>query len=211
VAEWALQCHGGYGYIKEYTAEQYLRDVKIASIYEGTNGIQAMDLVARKLSMDGGAPLMALVSHINKFIEAHKNHPVLKDQVTALAAARDAWASVNGFFMTSAAEKKLLIPLVNATGYLSLCGDLLLGYLLVEQAALAWSQLGPLCQGVSVDPADGKAVAGLARENPEVRYLDGKLKTARFFCAYELPQVQAKAAAIKSADMAALQMLWDGE
>jgi len=54
VCEWCLQVYGGYGYTKEYPAEQYLRDAKIASIYEGTNGIQALDLVARKLPAKGG-------------------------------------------------------------------------------------------------------------------------------------------------------------
>jgi len=211
VAEWALQCYGGYGYLKEYPAEQYLRDVKIASIYEGTNGIQAMDLVARKMAMEGGAPLKALYSHVAGFIDANREHPALKGEVAALAAARDAWAGVNSFFLQMANEKKLLVPLTNATGYLALCGTMLLGYLLAEQAVLAWRKLEPLCLQAGVDPRDGKALAALARENPEVRFLDGKLKTARYFASYELPQAQAQAAAIKSGDMSALQMVWDGE
>jgi alkylation response protein AidB-like acyl-CoA dehydrogenase len=211
VTEWALQCYGGYGYVKEYPAEQYLRDCKIASIYEGTNGIQAMDLVARKLSMNGGANLMALVGLINNFIDQHKEHPVLKEQVATLAGARDAWGAVNGFFMGAAAQKKLLVPLVNASGYLSLCGDLLVGYFLVDQAVLAWTKLQPLCQEAKVDPTDAKALTALARDHAEVRFLDGKIKTARFYCSYELPQVKAKAKSIQSGDMSALHMVWEGE
>ena len=61
VTEWALQTYGGYGYTMEYPAEQYLRDCKIASIYEGTNGIQALDLVGRKFRMQEGAPREGLV------------------------------------------------------------------------------------------------------------------------------------------------------
>jgi alkylation response protein AidB-like acyl-CoA dehydrogenase len=211
VAEWALQCHGGYGYVSEYPAEQYLRDIKIASIYEGTNGIQAMDLVARKLALAGGAHLMALVGLINQFIDSKKEHELLKTQIAALAAARDAWGATNGFFMGCAAQKKLLVPLVNASGYLSLCGDMLMAYFLLDQATIAWEKLKEVCKGAGVDPKDGKAVAALAKENAEARFLDGKIKTARFFCAYELPQVQAKAASIKSEEMCALHMVWEGE
>ena len=211
VAEWALQCHGGFGYISEYPAEQYLRDVKIASIYEGTNGIQAMDLVARKLSMNGGANLMALVGMINGFIDKNKENPVLTKEIAALAKARDNWGAVNGFFMASAAQKKLMIPLVNASNYLSLCGDLLMGYFLTKHAVLAAEMLVPLCQEAGVDPADKKAVSQLAADNAEARYLDGKIKAARFFCANELPYVAAKAEAIQAADMSAIHMIWEDE
>ncbi len=211
VTELALQCFGGYGYISEYPAEQYLRDCKIASIYEGTNGIQAMDLVARKLSMKGGAYLMALVGQVNKFIKDNEAHPVMAEQIKALAKARDAWGAVNGYFMASAAQKKLMVPLVNASLYLSLCGDLLMAYFLIQQSVLACEKLGPLCEAAGVDPMDKKALYALAKENPEVNYFDSKIKTARYFAAYELPQVQAKAEAIKAGDMSAIHNIWEGE
>ena len=211
VCEWALQTFGGYGYISEYPAEQYLRDCKIASIYEGTNGIQAMDLVARKLGSGGGMHLMGLMNRVNKFVEANKEHPVLSDAIKSLATARDSWAAVNGYFMGAVAQKKLLIPLVNATQYLSLCGDLLLGYFLAEQATIAWDKLGPLCEAAGIDRKDGRALAGLAAENPDVGYYDGKIKTARFFAANELPLVPAKAAGIQSGDMSPMFVRFDGE
>ena len=211
VTEWALQTYGGYGYIAEYPAEQYLRDAKIASIYEGTNGIQALDLVGRKLSMKGGANLMALVGMVNGFIDKNKDNPALAKEFAALAKARDSWGAVNGFFMGSVAQKKLLVPLVNAYNYLNLCGDLLLGYFLLQQAVLAVAKLGPLCEAAGVDPADKKALSALARENAEARYLDGKIKTARFYCANELPNATAKATAIQAGDMSAMYMVWDEE
>ena len=61
VTEWCLQVYGGYGYTSEYPAEQYVRDAKIATIYEGTNGIQALDFVARKLPAKGGKPIRELL------------------------------------------------------------------------------------------------------------------------------------------------------
>jgi len=211
LAELAIQCHGGYGYISEYPVEQYLRDCKILSIYEGTNGIQAMDLVGRKLAMRGGSCLMALVGLVNKFLKDNADHPVLKPQIDALTEARNAWGAVNGYFMASAAQKKLMIPLVNASTYLSLCGDLLMGFFLTKQAVTACEKLGPLCEEAGVDPMDKKAVYALAKENPDVRYFDAKIKTARYFAAYELPQVAAKAAAIKAGDNSAAHIIWEGE
>jgi hypothetical protein len=207
VTEWALQTYGGYGYIEEYPAAQYLRDAKIASIYEGTNGIQALDLVGRKLSMDGGAPLMALAGLFAKFIEANKKNPILRAELAAFTEARDHWGEINAFFMASALQKQLLVPVVNASNYLALCGDLLMAYLLLDQAVIAIRKL----EALGVNPGDAKAVAALAKENDEARFLEGKLKTARFFCAYELPPVKGKCAAIKSGDMSALTIQWDGE
>jgi alkylation response protein AidB-like acyl-CoA dehydrogenase len=211
VTEWALQTHGGYGYCREYPAEQYLRDAKIASIYEGTNGIQALDLVGRKMGLKNGAFLFALMGLVNDFVDANAKHPALAPQIKALAEARDAWAEVNGLFMTSAVTKQLMVPLVNASGYLSLTGDLLMAYLLLDQARIALPKLEAACREAGVDPQDGKAVAALAKKNPEVRFLDGKVKGARFFCAYELPNVFAKAASIKSGDLSAIHVTWDGE
>jgi alkylation response protein AidB-like acyl-CoA dehydrogenase len=211
VTEWALQVYGGYGYISEYPAEQYLRDSKIASIYEGTNGIQAMDLVGRKMAAKNGAHLFALMGMVGDLINKHKNHPVLTDAFAIFADARDRWGDVNTFFMGAALQKKFMIPLLNATQYLSLCGDMLTAHLLLEQATVAWDKLQPLCKEAKVDPSDGRALAALAKDNPEVLYLDGKIKTAKFFCSYELPQVHSKAMAIKSGDMSALHMLWEDE
>jgi hypothetical protein len=69
VCETAIQCLGGYGYCKDYPLEQYLRDIKIMSIYEGTNGIQAMDLMGRKMTAGDGAAYRAFVSEIQGFIQ----------------------------------------------------------------------------------------------------------------------------------------------
>jgi hypothetical protein len=170
-----------------------------------------MDLVGRKMGLKNGAFLFALMGLLNDFVDAHASHPVLEPQMKALAGARDAWTEVNGFFMTSVMEKQLMIPLINASAYLSLTGDLLLGYLLLDQARIACDKLEPLCQQAGVDPKDGKALSALAQKHPDVRYYDGKVKGARFFCANELPQVHAKAAAIKSKDMSAMHVVWDDE
>ena len=81
VCETAIQCLGGYGYCKEYPLEQYLRDAKIMSLYEGTNGIQSMDLMGRKMRINGGAPFLAFKSEIEKFIQNYRNHPQIGTKV----------------------------------------------------------------------------------------------------------------------------------
>ena len=89
VCETAIQCLGGYGYCKEYPLEQYLRDAKIMSLYEGTNGIQSMDLMGRKMRINGGAPFSAYKKEMNSFCREQRGHPQLGRQVRALAKISD--------------------------------------------------------------------------------------------------------------------------
>lgn len=84
VCEVAMQCLGGYGYCRDYPIERYLRDAKIMSLYEGTNGIQSMDLMGRKLSLRNGACLKAYQDEIDTFCAARREHPVLKEGVRQL-------------------------------------------------------------------------------------------------------------------------------
>ncbi|MGD0399003.1 MAG: acyl-CoA dehydrogenase [Syntrophobacteraceae bacterium] len=85
VCETAIQCLGGYGFCSDYPVEQYLRDSKIMSLYEGTNGIQSMDLMGRKMKMDGGAAFNEFKSEIEQFCLRHREHPALGDRVRAIA------------------------------------------------------------------------------------------------------------------------------
>ena len=85
VCETAIQCLGGYGFCSDYPLEQYLRDAKIMSLYEGTNGIQSMDLMGRKMLLNDGACLKAFKDEIERFCEANREHPGLGDQVRTLA------------------------------------------------------------------------------------------------------------------------------
>jgi len=87
VCETAIQCLGGYGYCKEYPQEQYLRDAKIMSLYEGTNGIQSMDLMGRKMRINNGGAFVAYRKEINRFCRENKDHPQLGQFVDALARA----------------------------------------------------------------------------------------------------------------------------
>jgi len=87
VCETALQCLGGYGYSKDYPIEQYLRDAKIMSLYEGTNGIQSMDLMGRKMNVNNGGPFVAYRKEIEKFFRVNQGHAQLDESVKSLAKA----------------------------------------------------------------------------------------------------------------------------
>jgi len=96
VCETAIQCLGGYGYCKEYHVEQYLRDSKIASIYEGTNGIQSMDLMGRKMRVNDGAPFKAYLKEIRGFYEENRNHPTLGNAIGDLSEVVERLAQMAG-------------------------------------------------------------------------------------------------------------------
>ncbi|MBW2637956.1 MAG: acyl-CoA dehydrogenase, partial [Deltaproteobacteria bacterium] len=85
VCETAIQVFGGYGYCGEYPLEQYLRDGKMMSLYEGTNGIQSMDLMGRKMRINNGAPFKAFMTEIGKFCDIHSDHPVLGKETLFLS------------------------------------------------------------------------------------------------------------------------------
>jgi len=87
VCETAIQCLGGYGYSRDFPLEQYLRDAKIMSLYEGTNGIQSMDLMGRKMRLNNGSLFAAYRREIDKFCRKNQDHPQLGQSVKALAEA----------------------------------------------------------------------------------------------------------------------------
>jgi len=88
VASDAMQVHGGSGYTEHFPASQYLRDSRIAMIYEGTNGVQALDLVARKLAAAGGRPVMAWLGEIDAYVAGRQAEGALKPFVDGLAAVK---------------------------------------------------------------------------------------------------------------------------
>ena len=134
----ALQVHGGMGFIEETGAAQHYRDSRILPIYEGTNGIQAIDLVGRKLSMEGGAAMAALVADIRDTARALKGD--LGGVGDRLGAAVDAMAAGADWL---SARKGTPDALAGATAYLKLCGETVGGWMLARQAQLD-SRMAPL-------------------------------------------------------------------
>ena len=106
----AIQTYGGYGFCSEYPVEQYARDCKIASIYEGTNGIQALDLLGRKLAAKGGMLVMSFIMELNSFIAKSKGHEALGEYVGLLDEAKNAMAGTVMEFICSRRSAALSTP-----------------------------------------------------------------------------------------------------
>ncbi|HET9445113.1 MAG TPA: acyl-CoA dehydrogenase [Steroidobacteraceae bacterium] len=168
-----IQVHGGMGYVEETGAAQPYRDVRISSIYEGTTGIQANDLLNRKLARDQGAAINSLIAEATHELEEVSSdnadvHAAKAAALEALATTRRAAASVLKSMMNAPADAYAVsIP------FLKLCGFTLGGWLLAKSAAIAERKLAS-------GPSDR-------------RYLEGKIASARFYADHILPQTLALA------------------
>ncbi len=189
VCEIAIQTFGGAGYLKDWPVEQYARDSKIFSIYEGTNHIQAMDLVGRKLGQNGGANTQAFLGDIGKFVEANREHPVLGSAVQKLQAAQQAvGASVMRLLGWFQSGQVALVPL-NANRFLEMMSETAVGWLLLEQAKIACDKLATLPEG-----------------DKDHAFYEGKKASGIFFAHNVLSMVPSKADAIAIADDSALNI-----
>jgi hypothetical protein len=202
--ELSLQTLGGYGYLSEYGIEQQLRDTKIASIYEGTNGIQALDLMGRKLPAKGGESFKRLLERMGRLVAENAKSPVLGAEMRLLGGAVQALGDAAMYFAQVGKEKPVL-PMLNATPFLDLFGNVAVGWLLLEQAAIAVLKLAAITQAKSVDPMDLKAMAALCETDDEARFYAGKVRSGQFFARRSLAMCPAKAAVLKGGDLSPVE------
>ena len=186
-ADLGIMVHGGYGYIRDYAVEGILRDVKIAAIYEGTNGIQALDLLGRKVAAKGGVMFMSFIQWLNEFVVAHKSNPTVGKLVDALERAKNTLVEVTMDLGRRSSQGDVYYPVLNASNYLELFGDVVLGRQLIDQAVVASGRMGDCSES-------------------DRRFYEGKIKSAEFYVAQHLPRVESLAAAIRSEDRSALEM-----
>jgi hypothetical protein len=205
--ELGVQVHGGYGYIREYGVEQLLRDVKIASIYEGTNGVQAMDLLGRKISRGGGVMMMTMLNEVNKLTNGPAKDGPFKAEIEALGKARDTLAATAMGFGQTMMKGDVDYPAFHAASFLQMFGDTIVAWLLIRQALIAAKLYDKRLQSKQVDPVD-EHIGQFLVDDDEARYLHGKIATARYFVHNILPRVKARGAGIKSGDRSALDMVF---
>ena len=136
VCETAVQCLGGYGYCKDYPLEQYLRDAKIMSLYEGTNGIQSMDLMGRKMTIKKGACFAAFRQEIEAFCERNRLDEALGDRVRALAGVVERLGEAAAE-MTARKEADPLLWAASTYPALMAFGDVTMAWRLLDLAILA--------------------------------------------------------------------------
>ena len=203
VTETAMQVYGGYGYMKDYPIEQFLRDEKVHSIFEGANGIQALDLANRKLGRDSSTLFEGLLEDITQFCNKNKGHRTLDSSLEVLAAARAALADVSTF-LVDVQKKDFSLLALSAYPYLELFGDVIVGWLLLWQAVIADDKLNALAREKEVNEPAG--LEKLLSENADAAFYSGKVATARFFVSTVVSLATAKAHAIKRGDRAALEI-----
>jgi hypothetical protein len=186
--------------------EQFLRDEKIASIYEGTNGIQALDLVGRKLGMKKGTYFMHLLGEINATVSSAKEIPGLKDLADDVQAGGNALAEMGLYFASCGKAGKFLIPVGNAYPFLMMMGKIVSAWMLLWQAEVAYKRLSLLGKEKGVEISDQASLSKLAKENKDAAFYDGKLKTARYFIKNVLPEMDGTIRAIKSEDLTMMEI-----
>jgi butyryl-CoA dehydrogenase len=185
--ELAVQVLGGYGFTREYPVEQNYRDNRINPIHEGTNGIQALDLLGRKAMMHDGAALKLLMAKIAQAcIEAGADE-TLKPLADQLAIAAKHAIDATRAAGKRMAEGDVRLALANASHYMTVLGHLAIGWVWLQQATIAQKRL-PDATGDDRD------------------FYAGKLQACRFFFATELPLVEHAARLVRDAEPSAFDM-----
>ena len=200
----AIDVYGGYGYCQEYPVEQYMRDCKIACLYEGTNGIQSLDLVGRKLGQNKGMNVMNMIGEIGATIAKAKQVPELQKYAAYLEEANNAVIDLTMTFAALGKSSSFLIPILNASPYLEIFGDLLIGHFLLQGAAIAQEKLNAIYAEKGADTKGTQRA--LVHDNADVAFYQGKIAAAKFFAVEVLFLVKSKCAAIKVADKVPIEM-----
>ncbi|BBY18333.1 acyl-CoA dehydrogenase [Mycolicibacterium litorale] len=183
----SLQTFGGSGFLQDYPIEQYIRDAKIDSLYEGTTAIQAQDFFFRKIVRDKGVALAHVAGQIEEFVKSETGNGRLKAErallATALTDVQAMAASLTGYLMSSQEDPKNVYKVgLGSVRFLMSVGDLVIGWLLQKQAAVA------------IDALD----AGATGE--EKAFYEGKLAVASFFAKNFLPLLTSTRQVVENLD-----------
>jgi hypothetical protein len=192
VCSLGVQVYGGYGYIKEYPMEQLLRDCRITQIYEGTNGIQAMDLLGRKLGLNKGKPVMDLLGEIQQTLAAAKAISSLTDTAGKVEAAVNKLGEVMMHIGQAAmSEDTRMNAFAHAYPFMEVCGDVVFAWLLLWRASLAAQNLEN------------------GAKKKDVAFYEGQIKSAEFFANSILPVSRGKMNVILASDNSAVDISAD--
>ena len=179
---------GGYGFTKEYPQEQLLRDCKITQIYEGTNGIQAMDLLARKLSLNKGRSFKDLLDEIRKTIDTAREISSLKSFALSLDKTLIKLREVAQNLGQTVRSENIMNAFANAHPFLDVTGDTIMAWMLLWRAVLATQKLEQ------------------KPKKKDLEFYEGQLKSAQFFINTVLPVSRGKMDMILSNDTAVVDI-----
>ena len=189
----SLQTFGGSGFLQDYPIEQYIRDAKIDSLYEGTTAIQAQDFFFRKIVRDHGKALQHLVAQIEAFIESDDARPelaVARERLTTALDDLQAWVNTMTGYLVEAQQsaRELYRVGLESVPFLLAVGDLLIGWLLLRQAEIALAALDR-------DPAAADRA-----------FYNGKVAAANFFVKNMLPRLTAERGIAANVDLAIMDL-----
>ena len=187
----AMQVFGGYGYTREYPMEQMVRDCKICSIYEGANGIQAMDFLGRKLTMKNGAFLSSLVGEIRKTAQAAMETEGLEDLAEKVMEAADLLETTCTATARAIKTPKFKSAFAFAHPLLDATGDVIMAWMLLWRATAAQAPLDKILNSEEANSLDE-----ILSKNKNAAFYHGKITTAEFFINTLLPLTMGKFAAI---------------
>ena len=179
----AIQVLGGYGYTRDFPVERLYRDNRLNSIHEGTHGIQGLDLLGRKVSMEDGAAMRALGVEIEATARDAAQEPSLAAYAEALESAWRRTAALTDL-LVAARKSAPARALANATIYLDMFGHVVIAWIWLQQAQIA--------------------TAKLAKGAGDISFYEGKLAACRFFFRYELPKTETQARLLGTVDDTAL-------
>jgi len=190
----SLQTLGGSGYLQDYPIEQYIRDAKIDSLYEGTTAIQSLDLLFRKIFRDNGRALTHVTGEIRAFLDADSGNGRLKQErarlATALADVQGMLGALTGGLIASAQDPtNVYLVGQHSVRFLMAVGDLVVGWLLLRQADVSLAAL-----------TSGNVSA------KDQAFYEGKLGAARFFATTVLPLLTAQRGIVENADNALMDL-----
>ena len=189
----SLQTFGGSGFLQDYPIEQYIRDAKIDSLYEGTTAIQAQDFFFRKIARDQGGALAHVAGEIQAFLDAESARPELAEcrvrLATALADVQAMVGAMTGYLISSQQNSRDLYRVgLGSVSFLLAVGDLFIGWLLLNGAEIA------------LDALDGKP------SERDRAFYRGKVTAAKFFANNVLPRLTAERKIIETVDLATMDL-----
>ena len=184
----AMQVHGGSGYTRDYPVEQYARDARIHAIFEGTSGIQAMDLLARKLMKNKGQYFQAFLQDIEKITARAMKIQELKQLSERVDAARHRFEETAIFLAKTAASSRIKVAFAHSLPFLHVMGDLIMAWMLLWRAVVAWEKLAD----------KPKRKQGI--------FYQGQIKTAEFYIRTMLPAGMGNMQAIRDSSAAAIEI-----
>ena len=184
----AIQVYGGAGYCQDYPVEQYARDCKIGSIYEGTSGIQAMDMLARKLGRKEGRVFASLLGEMNKAIAQAREMEGLQELADPVEKAANRLAEIAMLMGKKAMSLEFKTAFAHSLPFLNVIGDIIMAWMLLWRANVAAAQLNN------------------GAKKKDIAFYNGQIKTAEFYIQTILPEVLGKMDSISAGCPAAIEI-----